>query len=273
MRRSYFIIVASLLLALAMCVALLACKKKDPVTTTSTTGASTLRCEKWGSNPLFTNGHVFHFTYHMDECSETMEEDGDESATGWHCDDSGLCTHEIDDTISCTVKLVMGNADYCASELSCTTKSKEDISRFAPSGIWAVDKNGVYYFGQAMPKRKATPECNGNNIFSDCAPGTLLYDYEVKKILPDIPFEKNAFCDCSRDSEGYCEEIFDAETDVILPCKMNFYQEGTAWKSSWSYSVGSEWGLDATFDEKRGIVEYSASGDGCDEPVVRFSQK
>ena len=130
-----------------------------------------LKFAKMAKNPLFIDGNVIHLGYELTIDSEDSSRKG---APGWKCEEEDSCTLEVKSDLDCTVKIVLNEDKYSASQLSCVAKDGAFFPADTfPNGIWAVDSHGIYFSASTDPmKRRATPGCE------DCKEGTLEYDFE-----------------------------------------------------------------------------------------------
>ena len=192
----------------------------------------TLKFAKMAKNPLFIDGNVIHLGYEVAIFSEDSLRNG---APGWKCEEDESCTLEVKSDLDCTVKIVLNEDKYSASQL---TRVAKDGAFFPaetfPNGVWAADSQGIHFSASTDPmKRKATPGCE------NCEEGTLEYDFE------DMD-----------DMEGwvvnfkYAEAIKDDEEEN--GCNDDCEVSGSTYKCCTSDAGGYV----IVWDNDRGLVEY-----------------
>ena len=213
-------------------------------------------CSKWGSNDFFVDGKVLTFKHH--EVTEAYDADDDEHT--WECDKDGSCTRDLTNSLECRVKLVLAEADYCASEVQCTVTGKNagglNPADAVPHGLWAIDRNGVYLLpgyriGTSSLQRRTTPaDCSGLK-YTDCSAGTLVNDYErFDDDMPTIPFVKSDVHESECDEEG------------IVCTDLEVKHQGTQWIANSSAEGGDSSESSFVWDDSRGLVTYKSEFSG-----------
>ena len=234
-----------------------AAKADDAVAGAANAAAKPANCTRWANNPLFADGNVMHFDFDVIHGAPTEGEDGGEpedmhGKPGWECDANGDCTKKFKGAMDCTVKLVLNEANYCASELSCTANGEDAIYI---NGLWAADSTGIYYSnagvkGVAPLTRKAESGCD----VGDCDANTLRADFDGlvnEESFPLIPYAGNI-----EDSDGESLECTNSGT-------------------TWTCDGGVGESIKMVWDDQRGIVSYDlfAEGNGLGNLKVNLKLK
>ena len=214
--------------------------------------APAMICPKWGNIPFFTDGKALHFKYHEIKVYFSPEN----IKPTWKCDEDEICTQDLTATLECTVKLVLAESDYCASEVQCAVKGDNpgeiDVADSYTHGLWAIDSNGVYHpsnydIGESTLKRRTSPVDCADLQFTECKPGTLVHDYEgfarYDALMPTIPFIKTNV------HESECEE-------ELVCTELEIKHEGAQWTVSSSVVGGENTEETLTWDAQRGLVKY-----------------
>ena len=213
------------------------------------------KCEKWGTNPLFVDGHEFVYN-----AEESHEKCCDIDEPGWECDDDGDCRLETSSEIKCKVSLVQAESYFCASKLTCLdSKGKEvDISNkysefgYDLDGYWIIDSNGLYYsYSDSILKNKqAKPGDCKKTKYVLCKPETLAYVYTAfSKEEPLISFVKY-------------KEMHSDDSDEHFSSFLTVTHEGSTWQRDDSVSGPDDFSQSVTFDETRGITVFETGFSG-----------
>ena len=217
------------------------------------------KCEKWGTNPLFEDGHEFVY-----DVSESLKACCDLDDPGWKCDDDGDCTMENSYTIKCKVSLIQTESYFCASKLTCLNSDGEEVkvsNKFAHfdyslDGYWIVDSNGLYHLNGESKlnlNKQAKPGDCKKTKYIYCKPETLAYEYTgFSKAEPIISFVKYKEMNKSRDGEHFIDSL-------------TVTHEGTNWKRVDDVSGSDDFMQSVTFDEARGFTEFETSYAGGSE--------
>ena len=224
------------------------------------TETASKKCEKWGSNPLFTDGHEFRYETKIESaaCCDLDKDDPD-----WECDESGMCERTISFQVNCKVSLTHTEPYFCASNISCHAQSKytNELSDFLLSGKWFIDDNGIYHFPESeniQLKKQTNPENCKKTEYIQCKQNTLAFEYsDFETESPLIPFSQ---------SKGIHKDECDDEGIVCTGFDLKHHD--AIWEREESAEGGDSSSMSFTLDEKRGITRYSNSFSGGSERTV-----
>ncbi len=223
--------------------------------------AASKKCEKWGTNPLFADGHefVYDITESHKACCNLDEDD-----PKWECDKDGDCTKESTGKLKCKVSLIEAESFFCASQMICmdsdgkTVDVKNSFTDFdySMAGYWIIDANGLYHLNSddklSLNKQAEPGDCK-NTKYILCIPETLAYEYAgFSKAEPVISFVKYKEMDTDSDDENFSSSRTITHNDAT-------------WERKDDASGADEFSQSVSFDEKRGITEFKTHFAGGSE--------
>ena len=236
------------------------------------------KCKKWGSNPMFVDGH--EFTYSVESSHEVSFIDDNDVLCDdnvrencWDCKNTKEredCTKTQVYELKCKSSLIQAEASYCAAKISCAgDKVIDEVYLFnnssdnaLPTGIWAVDANGIYFLENANDLRLTKQPKPGNckkTKYIKCKPETLAYEYtEFSKTEPLIPFTK---------PEGLSE----SDEDENFSSSLTITHKGTVWEREDSASGPDDFWGGVTIDETKGITQMKGGHAGAAEYNISAS--
>ncbi len=219
------------------------------------------KCEKWGKNPMFQDGHVFNYEVKIERaaCCDLDKDDPE-----WECDEDGMCELNKTASIQCKASLTHTESYFCGSTITCTdSKGRESLD--FPAGHWFIDSNGIYHFvsekKMMLNKQTAPGNCQKTENIQ-CKPETLAYEYsEFGDEEPLIPFAK---ADIHRDE---CDEGGDFCNAFHLTHK------DTIWARETSADGGDSSSDAVTLDETKGITSFKNDFSGGSEQHIEGKLK
>ena len=131
---------------------------------------------------------------------------------------------------------------------------------------WFVDSNGIYHLEEssenALGLQPNPGQCK-NTKYIQCVPNTLAYEYtNFQDEIPLYPYtQPNGV------HEGDCEE------DAPVCETLNISHQGNIWERTLSLEGGDSSSETITFDEKRGVIEYTSSFSGGMEKTLTAQLK
>ena len=221
------------------------------------------KCEKWGTNPLFVDGHelVYDVKKSQQACCNL-----DEDEAGWECDEDGDCTKESAYEMKCKISLIQAESFFCASKLTCLNSAGEDVDitneyaefDYSLAGYWMIDSNGLYHLDSddklSLNKQAKPGDCKKTKYVL-CNPETLAYEYaEFSNAEPLISFVKYKEMDIDTDND---DEDFTSSLTVT--------HKGSTWERKDEASGSDEFSQSVLFDETRGITEFKTHFAGGSE--------
>ena len=224
-------------------------------------GAASIKCEKWGTNPLFADGHefVYDITESHKACCNLDEDD-----PKWECDKDGDCTKESTVKLKCKISVIQAESVFCASKMTCLdSNGKEaDITNvyaefgYSLAGYWVIDSNGLYHFAASdklnLDKQASPGDCKKTKYIL-CNPETLAYEYAgFSNAEPLISFVKYKEMDTDSDDENFSSS-------------RTITHKQSTWERKDEVSGPDEFSQSVTFDEKHGITEFKTHFAGGSE--------